>query len=67
MLTSMFTPDTIVADALQQHPKVRWVLAAYHLGHCSGCGRAGDETLEEVATGYRIPLEDLLRDLNALA
>ena len=63
----MFRPDTIVADALQRHPKVRWVFAAYHLGHCAGCGKAGDETLEEVATGYRIPLDDLLRDLNALA
>lgn len=62
----MFTPETIVADALLLHPKVRWVFAAYHLGHCSGCDRSGRETLEEVASGYRIPLEDLLRDLNAL-
>ena len=63
----MFTAETIVADALTKHPKVRWVFAAYHLGHCSGCGRAGDETLAEVAEGYRIPLNDLLRDLNSLA
>ncbi|HUR79588.1 MAG TPA: disulfide oxidoreductase [Thermoanaerobaculia bacterium] len=63
----MFTPETIVADALAQHPKVRWVFAAYHLGHCSGCGRAVEETLSEVAEGYRISLEELLRDLNSLA
>ena len=63
----MFTAETIVADALTKHPKARWVFAAYHLGHCSGCGRAGDETLAEVAEGYRIPLNDLLRDLNSLA
>ena len=67
MCVSMFTPDTVVAEALARHPKVRWVLAAYHLGHCAGCGRAGDETLSEVAEGYRISLEDLLRDLNMLA
>jgi hybrid cluster-associated redox disulfide protein len=63
----MFTPETIVADALQKHPRVRWVFAAYHLGQCAGCGMAEDETLGEVAEGYRIPLDDFLRDLNALA
>ena len=67
MCVSMFTAETIVADALAKNPKVRWVFAAYHLGHCAGCGRAVDETLSEVAEGYRIPLEELLRDLNSLA
>lgn len=62
----MFTPETIVADALEQHPKARWIFAAYHLGHCAGCGMAGDETLGQVAEGYRIPLDDFLRDLNSL-
>jgi hybrid cluster-associated redox disulfide protein len=62
----MFTPDTIVADALDKHPKARWVFAAYHLGGCAGCGRSGEETLGEVAEGYRIPLEDFLRDLNGV-
>jgi hybrid cluster-associated redox disulfide protein len=65
MCIRMFTSETIVAEALAQDPKVRWVFAAYHLGHCAGCGRAGDETLSEVAEGYRISLEELLRDLNA--
>ena len=64
---SMFTPETIVADALETHPKVRWIFAAYHLGHCAGCGMAGDETLGQVAEGYRIPLDAFLRDLNSLA
>lgn len=62
----MFTPQTLVADALALHPKARWVFAAYHLGGCNRCERATDETLQEVADGYRIPLDDLLRDLNAL-
>lgn len=66
MACSMFTPETIVADALEKHPKARWVFAAYHLGHCAGCGMAGDETLGEVAEGYRIPLDAFLRDLNSL-
>lgn len=62
----MFHPDTIVADALSLHPKARWVFAAYHIGGCYGCERAAGETLAEVATGYGIPLERLLRDLNSL-
>ena len=62
----MFQPDTIVADALSLHPKARWVFAAYHIGGCCGCERAVDETLAEVASGYGIPLERLLGDLNGL-
>jgi len=62
----MFARETIVADALAMHPKVRWVFAAYHLGGCNACNLAHEETLEQVAEGYRIPLEDLLRDLNSL-
>lgn len=62
----MFHAETLVADALAQHPKARWVFAAYHLGGCNRCERSSSETLQEVADGYRISLEDLLRDLNAL-
>jgi hybrid cluster-associated redox disulfide protein len=62
----MFQPDTIVAEALARHPKARWVFAAYHIGGCNGCERATGETLQEVATGYGIPLDNLLRDLNSL-
>lgn len=62
----MFTPQTVVAEALAMHPRTRWVFAAYHLGGCNGCERSASETLEEVAEGYRVPLESLLRDLNAL-
>lgn len=62
----MFDQNTIVADALAMHPKVRWVFAAYHLGGCNACNLAHEETLEQVAEGYRIPLEKLLEDLNSL-
>lgn len=61
-----FRASMIVADALAVHPQARWVLAAYHVRGCSGCDHAARETLAEVAAGYRIPLENLLRDLNAL-
>lgn len=62
----MFESRTIVADALAMHPKARWVFAAYHLGGCNACNLAHEETLEQVALGYRIPLDGLLRDLNSL-
>jgi hybrid cluster-associated redox disulfide protein len=62
----MFQSHTVVADALAMHPKARWVFAAYHLGGCNGCNLAQEETLAEVAEGYRIPLEKLLEDLNSL-
>lgn len=62
----MFDAQTIVSDALSRHPKARWVFAAYHIGGCNGCERAINETLEQVATGYGIPLDKLLRDLNSL-
>ena len=62
----MFESRTIVADALAMHPKARWVFAAYHLGGCNACNLAHEETLEEVATGYGVSLDALLRDLNSL-
>jgi hypothetical protein len=62
----MFQPETVVSDALALHPKARWVFAAYRLGGCRECERSSDETLEQLADGYQIPLEHLLADLNAL-
>jgi hypothetical protein len=61
-----FEPEMIVADALDLHPSARWVFAAYHIGGCRSCERSVDETLAEVAAGYKIPLERLLEDLNRL-
>jgi hypothetical protein len=62
----MFDGRTIVADALAMHPKARWVFAAWHLGGCNSCSRVGEETLEQVAEGYGLPLDRFLRDLNSL-
>jgi hypothetical protein len=55
-----------VDSALALHPSARWVFAAYHIGGCDGCSAATDETLAEVAEGYRLNLNRLLTDLNAL-
>jgi hybrid cluster-associated redox disulfide protein len=61
-----FTPEMTVESALALHPKARWVFAAYHLGGCVTCGSASEETLTQVAKGYRLPLPRLIEDLNSL-
>ena len=61
-----FVPEMKVSDALAQHPSARWVFAAYRLSGCNECPRTAEETLAEVAEGYRLPLDSLLRDLNSL-
>ena len=61
-----FVPDMTVDAALALHPSARWVFAAYHIGGCVHCAISSEETLAEVAEGYRLPLERMLADLNAL-
>jgi hybrid cluster-associated redox disulfide protein len=66
MTTKHFDANMTVADALAHHPHARWVFAAYHVGGCDGCPQTSDETLRQVADGYRLPLEQFLADLNSL-
>ena len=63
---SKFVPGMTVGEALDAHPSARWVLASYHLGGCSSCAVSNEETLAQVAEGYGLSLEKLLRDLNSL-
>ena len=66
MTSTNFDANMTVGDALARHPNARWVFAAYHIGGCNGCARVDDETLAQVAEGYKLPLERLLADLNSL-
>lgn len=61
-----FVPQMTVEEALALHPSAKWVLAAYHIGGCSQCAMSEEETLEQVAAGYQLPLDHLLSDLNSL-
>lgn len=61
-----FVPEMTVGDALALHPAAKWVFAAYHVGGCSHCAMSEQETLEQLATGYQLPLGTLIRDLNSL-
>lgn len=66
MTSANFDANMTVGAALARHPSARWVFAAYHIGGCNGCSRVDEETLKEVAEGYKLPLERLLADLNSL-
>jgi hybrid cluster-associated redox disulfide protein len=61
-----FSSGMTVDAALALHPAARWVFAAYQIGGCNGCSEASEETLAEVAEGYRLDLDRLLADLNGL-
>jgi hybrid cluster-associated redox disulfide protein len=61
-----FSARMKVQEALDEHPSARWVFAAYHIKGCDGCSSADNETLEEVAAAYKIPLDRLVEDLNSL-
>lgn len=64
--TRQFVPEMTVGEALALHPAAKWVFAAYHIGGCSHCAMSEEETLEQLATGYQLPLGKLIGDLNAL-
>lgn len=64
--TRNFDAQMTVSAALLLHPSARWVFAAYRLSGCAQCESSPDETLAQVAEGYRFPLADFLRDLNSL-
>jgi hybrid cluster-associated redox disulfide protein len=66
MAEPRFLPEMTVDAALALHPSARWVFAAYHIHGCVDCSASSEETLAEVATGYQLPLERMLADLNAL-
>ena len=61
-----FSPEMTVGAALALHPAAKWVFASYHIGGCSHCAMSEEETLEQLAVGYQLPLERLIRDLNSL-
>lgn len=61
-----FSPRMTIADALKLHEGVRGVLAAMHIGGCSGCSASSTETLEEAAAGHGVDLGEMLDRMNAL-
>jgi len=58
-------PDTLIADLLAIHPRMKEVLAAMHLGGCSSCSTSQVETLGEGVASYNLDLDAILREIEA--
>ena len=61
-----FRKTMLICDALDLHEEASTVFAAHHLIRCSSCIVRFEESLEEAAQAYDIPLELWLCQLNAL-
>ncbi len=61
-----FYADMPVAEAMEVHPRVAEVFAAFHLGGCAHCGISRYETIEQVCMAYGIETEELLRVLEEI-
>jgi hybrid cluster-associated redox disulfide protein len=62
-----FEPTMKIADAVAIDPRVREVLARFHLGGCSSCAINEEHTIEQAALSYGVDLERLMVALTALS
>jgi hybrid cluster-associated redox disulfide protein len=61
-----FSLDMTIGEAMQLHPRVPEVFAAFHLGGCSHCGINEIETIGQVCMGYGVDADTLLEVLEGL-
>ncbi len=61
-----YTPQMTVREALLVHPQTEQILAGFHLGGCSSCAVAPDETLAQICREQGRDLTELLHNLNLL-
>jgi hybrid cluster-associated redox disulfide protein len=60
-------PTMKIADAVAIDPRVREVLAQYHLGGCSSCAINEEQTIEQAALEYGVDLGRLMVALTTLS
>jgi len=65
--TTGFDPTMPIGEAIANDPRVRDVLAQFHVGGCSACAINEEETIEQAAMRYGVHLEHLLAALEALS
>ena len=65
--TALFTPSMKIADAIAIDPRIRDVLAQFHLGGCSSCAINEEHTIEQAALSYRVDLDRLMAALSAFS
>jgi len=61
-----FVPEMTAAEAMALHPRAREVFASFHLGGCSSCSIAEEETVGQIMYNYGVEPEMLLGTLNSL-
>ena len=61
-----FYGSMTVKEALNLHPDAAMVFSTYHLGGCSHCSINEMETVEQVCSGYGVPVDQLLESLQNL-
>jgi hypothetical protein len=61
-----FTNDMTVREAIDAHPRARWVITSFQFGGCTSCAVSDEETLETVSTTYGLRSGELLAALNEL-
>jgi hybrid cluster-associated redox disulfide protein len=63
----LFEPTMKIADAIAVDPRIRDVLARFHLGGCSSCAIDEESTIEQAARSYGVDLDRLMAALAALS
>jgi hybrid cluster-associated redox disulfide protein len=63
---ALFEPTMKIAEAIAIDPRVREVLAQFHLGGCSSCAIDDEQTIERAAASYGVDLAHLMAALEAL-
>jgi hybrid cluster-associated redox disulfide protein len=63
----LFDPSLRIADAIAIDPRVRDVLAQFHLGGCSSCAINEEHTIEQAAMSYGVDLDRLMAALTAFS
>jgi hybrid cluster-associated redox disulfide protein len=56
-----------ITDAIAIDPRIRDVLAQFHLGGCSSCAVNEDHTIAQAAMSYGVDLDRLMAALTALS
>ena len=62
----IFEPTMRIADAIAIDPRVRDVLAQFHLGGCSACAVDEEHTIAQAAASYGVDLAHLMATLESL-
>jgi hybrid cluster-associated redox disulfide protein len=63
----LFVPSMKIAEAIAIDPRIRDVLAQFHLGGCSSCAINEEHTIEQAAMSYGVDLDRLMAALTAFS